>query len=127
MRHLESKEQQALIEWANINPDKRLRTFLIAIPNGGQRNIKEAARLKREGVRAGVSDLFFAYPVNNYAGLWIELKRPKDYLSRLTPAQELWINNMNQVGYRAVVSYGWLEAKEELLNYLDQPNWEKSW
>lgn len=43
-------------------------------PNGGSRNIKEAAELKRQGVKAGVPDILIIEQKNNYSGLAIELK-----------------------------------------------------
>src|SRR5690349_751155 len=42
------------------------------VPNGGKRNVREAARLKRMGVRAGVVDLHFCMPKGQLAV--IELK-----------------------------------------------------
>jgi hypothetical protein len=47
---------------------------VIAIPNGGKRALKTAFTLKKEGVRAGVWDLFLLTPCHGYAGLWIETK-----------------------------------------------------
>lgn len=46
MNHQESQEQQALFEWAAYHPELEL---MHHIPNGGKRNPREAARLKREG------------------------------------------------------------------------------
>lgn len=44
-------------------------------PNGGRRNAREAARLKRMGVLAGVPDYIFILPDNNVG--FIELKLAK--------------------------------------------------
>ena len=58
MNHPESQEQQALFSWAEyakgLHPELGL---LYHIPNGGKRDKLEAARLKLEGVKAGVPDL----------------------------------------------------------------------
>jgi len=106
MRHREDDEQKALMQWARVT---RLRgiivaDFLIAIPNGGKRNIREAQRLKSQGVKSGVSDLFLALPANGFSGLWIEMKAPKTATAKAgTPTQDQidWLENMAQVGYAA--------------------------
>lgn len=51
--------------------------LLIAIPNGGKRNVIVASKLKAEGVVAGVPDLFLAIPNGTYHGLFIEMKNGK--------------------------------------------------
>lgn len=50
-----------------------------AVPNGGARHIRVAAKLKAEGVRPGVPDLCFVLPGGHFAGL--ELKSEKGRLS----------------------------------------------
>ena len=40
------------------------------------------------GVKAGVSDLFLAYPNPNFHGLWIELKSEK---GKKSPEQKHWL------------------------------------
>lgn len=49
----EAREQQAVVEWCAW---KRIPIF--HIPNGGRRDKREAASLKRQGVKPGVPDLF---------------------------------------------------------------------
>jgi hypothetical protein len=58
-----------------------LALLLFAIPNGGQRDIVVAAKLKAEGALSGVPDLFFAHPSGEYHGLWLELKVGKNHLT----------------------------------------------
>jgi len=52
---LESEEQQALFSWARLNegrhPDL---AWLVAIPNGGLRNMPEAVRFKAEAALRGM-------------------------------------------------------------------------
>jgi len=48
-----------------------------AIPNGGLRNIVVAKKLKSEGVKAGVADLFIMKPNEQFNGLFIEVKTQK--------------------------------------------------
>ena len=120
-KQIEAQDQCALIKWAQHV--KIVRDYLIAIPNGGSRNVIEAANLKRQGVRKGVSDLFLAYPCNGFHGLWIELKREKGSNHAkgvVKKEQKLWLENMLAVGYEAKICYGWLSAKHEILNYLNE-------
>lgn len=81
------------------------RTF--AIPNGGGRSKREAGRLKAEGVRPGVSDVFCALPAGPYAGLFIEMK---SMVGQASPDQRAWNDESNTVGYMAVVCRGADEA-----------------
>lgn len=123
MRHIEDDHQKALMQWAKVT---RLRgiivaDFLIAIPNGGKRKLKEAARMKAQGVKAGVSDLFLALPANGACGLWIELKAPATKTSKAgKPSQSQidWLERMSQVGYAARLCYGWEAAKVTIQEYL---------
>lgn len=123
LRHIEDDHQKALMQWAKVT---RLRgiivaDFLIAIPNGGKRNFNEAARMKGQGVKAGVSDLFLALPANGACGLWIELKAPATKTTKAgkpTPLQVEWLERMSQVGYAARLCFGWIAAKETIQEYL---------
>lgn len=59
----ESQEQQALFAWwalagPKLCPD-RPAPVMYAIPNGGRRDAITGARLKAEGVLAGVPDIFW--------------------------------------------------------------------
>jgi hypothetical protein len=78
LKSLEHTEQVNLMQWWALAcrgfgiPEQ----LLFAIPNGGQRNIIVASKLKAEGVRAGVPDLFLAFPKKDAAGLFIEMKKP---------------------------------------------------
>ena len=111
----EEQEHLALMEWAQTN--KICRKYLIHIPNGGSRHKAEAAKLKRMGVRAGVSDFFLPYPNDTYAGLWLELKRRKK--SRISEEQLHWLYLMQKCGYAAKIAYGWEHGKEIIKEYLE--------
>lgn len=114
----ESEHQKLIFKWAKT--DVRCRDYLIAIPNGGTRNIKEAVNMKAQGVRKGVSDLFLAFPVGDLSGLWIELK--KDTKCPISEEQIAWITGMKYVGYAADVAYGYKDAIKIITNYLDTPD-----
>ena len=116
MKHLESNEQQALFQWAKLAQAKHPELSLLhAIGNGGKRNLIEAARMKREGVLAGVSDVFLPVARNGFHGLYIELKVGKN---KASGNQEWWIEQTTKQGYMATVCYGWVEAKEVIEKYL---------
>lgn len=109
----EEIEQQAFIKWAHTHP--LIRDLVFHIPNGGRRNRLEGAKLKRMGVRAGVSDLFIPYPAHGRHGLWIELKSASGSLSA---AQQEWLVKMRALGYGAEVAHGWEGAKAAVERYL---------
>jgi hypothetical protein len=130
----EHKIQCAIIEWANLQKLRELgfgnfgnRTvldYLFAIPNGGNRSITEALRLKREGVKSGVSDLFFAFPIFrcndefpfiSKGGLWIEVK---SNTGKISPSQKAWALQMECVGYKSVFVRSVEEGVQEIKDYL---------
>lgn len=113
----ESSEQQALFCWAALAAiDYPPLCYLFAIPNGGFRFKREAARLKAEGVRAGVPDVLLPLPKFKWAGLFIEMKKKR--VGRVQDNQSEWIVYLNSVGYLAVVCYGWEDARDTILTYL---------
>lgn len=105
----EHNEQVSLCGWLNsIHSD----LDYFAIPNGGERNVIVAKKLKAEGVKAGIPDLFFPE-----LKLFIELKRTKG--GRLSPDQEYWEDRLTLAGYTVAVCKGAYEAAkviEEALN-----------
>ena len=118
MKQVEHEEQVNLIKWWSL-VHKQFgisEHLLFAIPNGGQRNIIVASKLKAEGVRPGVPDLFLAVPKKDYHGLFIEMKKPKG--GRVSDSQKEMIDDLNQLNYLSVVCKGWNEAKAAIEQYL---------
>lgn len=76
---------------------------IFAIPNGGSRGIREAAKLKAEGVSAGVPDLFIPEWL-----CWVEMKKTKG--GRVSPEQADWHGYLIGIGQRVQVCAGWQEA-----------------
>lgn len=114
----EAQEQTSLFEWASLQQRKFPElNMLYHIPNGGSRNKIEAARLKAEGVKAGVPDLCLPVACGKYHGLYIELKRKKG--GRISEKQSAWIDALGKRGYKAVVCHGWEEAARSILEYLE--------
>ena len=87
----------------------------MAIPNGGERNAIVGAKLKAEGVRRGVPDLFLAFPRHGYSGLWIEMKSSK---GKVSPEQHQWLKALQEVGYEVKIAYSAEEAIGALTRYL---------
>lgn len=112
----EGIEQEYLFEWAayvkNAIPDIEL---LFHIPNGGKRNKAEAARFKRQGVKAGVPDLFLPVARGEFHGLFIELKYGSN---KPTENQNKWAEDLTKHGYKCLVCYRWQDAAENIKKYL---------
>ena len=114
-RHHEDAEQAALFDWAAYYPELK---WMHAIANGGYRNKKEAARLKRQGVKAGVADIFLPLPTDQHQGLYLEMKRRKqDGRSRVTDNQGDFLFAMTELGYKCVVCHGVDEAIQTIKEY----------
>jgi hypothetical protein len=92
-----------------------LSNLLIAVPNGGSRNAREAAILKAEGVTPGVSDLILLVPAGDFHSLCIELKTGK---GRQTELQKQWQQDAGRHGNRYVVCRSFEEFKEQINSYL---------
>jgi len=114
----EHKEQVALFDFIRLNEERfPILKTVFAIPNGGHRHIKVAKKMKDEGVIAGVWDIFVATAVNEYCGLFIEMKFGKNKLSE---NQEEFRENVGNA-YRWEVCYSWVEAAKVLIDYLCLP------
>ena len=109
--------QCAIIEWADRQKHSvPALELLFHTPNGGSRNVIEAAKFKRMGVRAGVPDLMLPVPRQGYAGLCIDLKRPGE---KLRETQETWRDNLVSVGWKHAVHSDPAAAIAEIRRYLD--------
>ena len=92
--------------------------LLFAIPNGGNRDARTAGALKMEGVRKGVPDLFFACPVGDYSGMFIEMKQSG--AGRTSKEQDEMLNILSAQGYCCVVCHGFEPALEAFTNYIEE-------
>lgn len=114
----EDSEQMALMCWAALNfnlyPELE-RLFHIA--NGGFRNKREAGKLKAMGVKKGVPDLCLPVRRGDFSGLWVELKKLKK--GKVSEEQNDWIAFLRQQGYGAIVCYGWINARDVIVSYLE--------
>lgn len=97
MRHHEHDLQVACVRWFRLQYHE-LALCLFAIPNGGtRRNAREGARLKAEGVTAGVADLELIIPSPPYNGLFIEMKVGRN---KPTAEQVKFAKEATKRGYR---------------------------
>lgn len=107
--------QVACINWFRAT-HKGIATMLFAIPNGGWRNPTTAAKLKAEGVVAGVPDLFLAVPSGEYHGLFIEMKNGK--AGRLSEPQKNMITRLQNENYKCEVCHSWSDFCKIIKEYL---------
>lgn len=125
----ESQEQMALFRWAgnakNTTPEL---AWLYSVPNGGLRSKASAGKIKGEGAKSGVFDIALDAARGGFFGLRIELKVPalpaikgvrdKRPAGKLSPEQLCWHAHYIDEGYAAHIAYGWLQARDILVEYL---------
>lgn len=109
----EHAEQQLLTEWLTLK-----KILFYAIPNGGSRHFLEAINLKKTGVKAGVPDICVPVARGTFHGLYIELKRKRNY--KVSPYQKKWLEILNENGYCAKVAYGFEDAKSIIETYFKE-------
>ena len=113
----ESSEQTILVA--------RLRQFhkdllVMSIPNGGKRDPRAAAQMKREGLLAGAPDLLIAEPRAGWHGLFVEMKRADGQTSAV---QKEVIEQLRKRGYNVIVCKGADEAYKAILSYCYGDDW----
>lgn len=112
----ESTEQERVIAWSLAHstsyPALKL---LYHVPNGGKRNQAEAARLKKQGVKAGVPDLVLPVARDGFHGLYIEMKWDKN---KTTGNQKWWLEQLQEQGYKTAVCYGADEVMDQIAAYM---------
>lgn len=94
-RHLEDAFQEDVIRQARLMLRREVMFF--HVPNGGKRNVREAAKLKRMGVLAGVPDLIF---IRAGAVYMLELKAGKN---DTTSIQDATIAALTEAGAQIAV------------------------
>ena len=104
----ESAEQIGFLRWFET-AFHGVRIF--HIPNGGHRAMTVAKKLKEEGVRSGVPDLYV--PAWK---LWIEMKRATG--GRLSADQKDWIAYLEGIGDRVIVAHGAKDASGQVIAFV---------
>ena len=120
----EHDEQCAVVRWFKLRY-KAYAGCIISIPNGSHlagsqiQRAKKMARMKREGLKVGTSDLFIAVPHEGYHGLWIEMKDKKKKFNSMTVDQVAHIDLMNDTGYMATWAAGFDDARHTIERYME--------
>lgn len=104
--------------------------WIHAIPNGGERNQIVAGKMKAEGARKGVWDVFVPLKRKGYAGLYIEFKVPErrgHKAGGLSAEQIEFGKHCLAQGYHMELCYTWQEAAIALCKYLEIEFQEDVW
>lgn len=113
-RHEEDDIQEAFFNSARVIFPK-LGKRLFAVPNGGKRDKKEAARLKKQGATPGVSDIICLVPNDAYPFLCLETKTPSGTQS---PEQKQFQKDVEAAGGLYLLFRSAAEGVEILKEYL---------
>lgn len=89
--------------------------LLFSIPNGSNKNPRQANLFKRTGLTSGVADLMLAVPKQGYHGMFIEMKSEEGVLSK---NQKVWSEEIINQGYYFVVCRSLTSFVLEITNYL---------
>ena len=112
----ESAEQKAFFRWLRMMQVQRWPNLVcFAVPNGGARDAITGARLRLEGVLAGVPDIFLAKAASGKYGMFIEMKTKR---GRVSERQRDLFPLLEAAGYAVVVARGWKEAADAVEMYL---------
>ncbi len=113
---VEHRIQQACVRWFNLQYPY-LRGRLFAVPNGGRRDVVTGAKLKAEGVVAGVADLILLVTNKAHGALLIEMKKPGGIQSA---AQRQWQEIVTRGGeYKYVICRSIYDFMREIRDFLN--------
>lgn len=104
MRHDEENFQIGIVRMLRMAGH-----LVFAVPNGGSRDVREAARLKAQGVMAGVSDLIILLP--NRKVYFIEVKNPNGK-GRQSPYQREFEDNVRAMGHVYQIWDKWSQVEQ---------------
>lgn len=112
----EHDEQVTLFQQLELNRHRHPAIrWIYAIPNGGARHPAVAGKMKAEGVKKGISDIFVPFPSQDSFGLYIEMKTGKN---RLTPEQKEFGEFVSGIGYKFVTCWSAEEAARAIEEHL---------
>ena len=124
----EFSHQTALFAWAAyaIGKYPELEYFHAIKNEERSGNVIAGARAKQSGIKKGVSDTFLPVRRGDYSGLYIEMKKPsakpkkKTSMGGVTKEQLKFGSFVQSQGFGFVVCYSWEDAKNILIQYLEQ-------
>jgi len=111
-KYLESDLQRNIFKLLGYYP--RIREMATATGAGGKRNLREASRMKSEGLTAGFPDLAIYFPSGIHSGFFCELKRPG---GRLTELQREKLEKLCAKGYYVCVCDNVEDFQKHLVQY----------
>ena len=110
----EHRLQCACVQWFRAQHPK-YRHNLFAVPNGGRRDKVTGAKLKAEGVLAGVADLILLKSNASHGALLIEMKTGSGKQSEV---QGHWQRAIEKDGYKYVLCRSLEDFMREINVYL---------
>ena len=124
-QNTEHKIQIAIFKWSEYSIKKYPELKLLNSSLNGIfiTNKLHSYQAKLTGMKKGYPDIFLPVARCGYHGLFIELKIDKNSdmnisKGRLTKEQKEWMQDLNNQGYLAKVSYGYDATIELIENYL---------
>lgn len=119
-------EQVAFFKWAALAQQSypELKYHLRAWHNTQKLTLAQQKRYKAAGGKSASPDIVLLVSRHNYHGLFLEFKSPslKPKTTRgkggLSPEQQEFFPLLEKEGYKVVVCYSWIEAKQEIESYL---------
>ena len=119
MERGEDTEQIRVMDWAAAAecryPELK---WLHHIPNGGSRRSSEAARLRRMGVKRGISDIHLPFPHGRYHSLYIEMKYGRNVT---TQEQQEFLCDMRDADSLVAVCHDAQSAIDLIERYMTLP------
>ena len=100
-------------------------TMTTAIEHGVRLSPAQAAKIRRQGRKAGLPDVMCfvrqprANPMDDWCGLAIELKVGRN---DVTEAQERWLRDLQDVGWAVCVAHGVEQAWAAYREYMQDPS-----
>lgn len=111
----EAQLQEAVIRYIKLQyPKARYCASLGGIRTGK----KQGAKARKTGYVKGFPDLQITEAKKGYFGLFLELK--KDKKAYPTPEQKVWLKDLNERGYLALVTKGLDATIEAIDDYLGE-------
>ena len=111
-KHEEDALQTSIMRWFALQYPEYV-GMLFAVPNGGRRDAREGARLKKQGVTAGVSDLILLVPRPQVLLLEVKVKGGK-----LSDAQKTWLAKATALGHSTAVAYDFNAARAAIVSHI---------
>lgn len=124
MNQQEHLEQSSFFEWCETYKGQYpVLGWFFAVPNGGHRSPAVAGKLKAEGVKRGVLDVFnltrIGSPEVLGCGLILEFKSQK---GKLTAEQSEWGLYLTKQGYQVMTIRSWIDAAKATIDYFGLPH-----